>query len=61
MPDLLPHQVLQQTLLVDQIPALTHVLVQQGVRDLLGEPKGKMHPESPILRDNQENRGDWLA
>jgi hypothetical protein len=61
MPDLLPHQVLQETLLVDQIPALTHVLMQQEVRDLLREPVGRMQPELLITRDNPENRGDWLA
>ena len=61
MPDPLPHQVLLETLLVDQMPATADVLMQQEARDTLREPEGKMQPESRILRDNPENRGDWLV
>jgi hypothetical protein len=61
MPDTLPHQVLLETLLVDQMSLTADVLMQQEARDTLREPEGKMQPESPIIRDNPENRGDWLV
>ncbi len=58
MPDPLPHQVCQQTFLVDQISAPTHVLVQHNTRDLLRGPGGKMQSEPLMLRDNLGNRED---
>ena len=61
MPVPLPHPVLPETLLVDQMPATADVPMQQEARDILREPGGKMHLESRILRDNPENRGDWLV
>jgi hypothetical protein len=61
MPDPLPHQVLLETLLVDQMSLTADVLMQQEARDTLREPEEKMQPDSPILRNNPEKRGDWLV
>ena len=61
MPDPLPPPVLLETLLVDQMPATAEMLMQQEARYTLREPEEKVQPESPTLRDNPENRGDWLV
>jgi hypothetical protein len=61
MPDPLSHQVRQETLLVDQMSAVTDVLMQQEARDLLREPEWKMQPELLMHRDKTKNRGDWLV
>jgi hypothetical protein len=40
---------------------MLNVLMQQKTRDLLRDAEGKMQPEPRMLRDNPENRGDWLV
>jgi len=61
MPDPLPQQVRQETLLVDQISAVTDVLMQQEARDPLREPEGKMQLALLMHRDKTKNREDWLV
>jgi hypothetical protein len=61
MPDLPPCQVCQEILLVDQISAITDVLMQDVTPDPPREPVGKMQLEVLTPRDNLKDQGDWLV